>query len=106
MNFGDAIKALREGKMVRRNIHGDFEFIFMQVPSTIPAEVVPKMTSLPQAVKDEFANRFTFSLVRNRGIRYDNQLAFVNADNRISGWSPSVEDAMAEDWMIVDWQTR
>ena len=91
--------------MVRRNTHGDFEFIFMQVPSTIPATVVPNMTSLPQSVKDEFANRFKFSLVRERGIRYDNQLAFVNSTNTIVGWAPSVEDVMAEDWMVVNTPT-
>jgi hypothetical protein len=105
MNFGAAIDALKAGKMVRRSAHGHFEFIFMQVPSTVPAVVVPGMTSLPQAVKDEFANRFDTSATRARGIRYDNQLAFVTADNRISGWAPSVEDVMADDWMIVEWQS-
>ena len=32
-------------------------FIFKQIPSTISKDIVPKMQSLPQAVKDEFDMR-------------------------------------------------
>jgi hypothetical protein len=35
-------------------------------------------------------------------IRYSNQLALVNIDNEISGWSPSSTDTLAEDWTILD----
>lgn len=106
MNFGEAIEALKEGKMVRRSAHGNDEFIFKQEPSNVPAVVVPGMTSLPDSVKAEFANRFNDPGARARGLRYCNQLAFVNAYNVISGWTPSVEDVLAKDWMIVDWSTR
>jgi len=55
MNFGQAIEALKEGKRVQRTgWNGKGLFVFMQVPSTINREIVPKMQSLPQSVKDEF----------------------------------------------------
>ncbi len=102
MNFGKAIEALMEGKMVRRSVHGQHDFIFRQVPSAIPAEVVPKMTSLPQAVKDEFVRRFNDPAMQVVEICYNNQLAFVNASNLITGWAPSIVDVMADDWLIVE----
>jgi hypothetical protein len=30
---------------------------------------------------------------------YENQLAFVDTANRVSSWAPSVEDALANDWL-------
>lgn len=58
MNFGQAIEALKEGKMIQREgWNGKGLFVFMQIPSTITADIIPKMQSLPQSVKDLFANR-------------------------------------------------
>ncbi len=102
MNFEKAIESLMEGKMVKRSIHGEHEFIFRQVPSTIPANVVPVMTSLPQAVKDEFVRRFNDPAMQIDEINYNNQLAFVNSSNLIVGWSPSVCDVFADDWFVVE----
>ena len=47
LNFGEAIQALNEGKMVARQ-GWDNLFVFKQVPSIIDKDVVPKMTSLPE----------------------------------------------------------
>jgi hypothetical protein len=103
LSFGKAIEALKQGKRVqRKGWNGKGLFIFMQVPSEVPMDIVPKMTSLPQAVKDEFEDR------KHRGentpttIKYQNQIALVKPDNEINGWSPSTEDALAEDWIILD----
>ena len=97
--FGEAVKALEAGQMVQREgWNGKGMFVFMQIPSSIQKDIVPKMQSLPQAVKDEFAKRFQDSLVD--AIVYGNQLALVNSRNEISGWSPSTSDALAKDWKL------
>jgi len=100
-SFGQAIDALKSGKMAKRQGHGENTFVFMQVPSTINKEVVPKMTSLPQSVKDEFERRFNDKQLQVCDISYSNQLAIVNSSNLITGYSPSPEDALADDWVIL-----
>ena len=95
VSFGTAITALKAGQMVmREGWNGKGLFVFQQVPSDIGAEIIPNMQSLPQLVKDEFVKR-------GGGIRYRNQLALVNPDNTIQGWSPSTSDALADDWIIL-----
>ena len=103
MNFGQAIEALKEGKKVQRTgWNGKGLFVFMQVPSTINREIVPKMQSLPQSVKDEFERRFNDPNEQIDAIYYDNQLALVNPSNLITGWVASVSDSLANDWVILD----
>ena len=102
MNFGKAIKALQEGKRVARTVWCDTGFVFMQVPSEIKRNIVPKMQSLPQSVKDEFERRFNDSKEQIDAIYYDDQLALVHPSNLITGWSPSVSDSFATDWIVLD----
>ena len=103
MDFGQAIEALKEGKKVQRTgWNGVGLFVFMQVPSTIKRDIVPKMQSLPQSVKDEFERRFNNPNEQIDAIYYDNQLALVNPSNLITGWSPSVSDSLAIDWVVLD----
>lgn len=104
LDFGQAIKALKEGKRVARaGWNGKGLFVFMQVPSIIPMETVPKMQSLPQAVKDEFERRFQSARdIKFATINYKNQLALVSPDNTITSWAPSVSDALEEDWCILN----
>ncbi len=104
VNFGQAISALNDGKRVRR--HGwseEDKFVFRQVPSQVPANIVPKMTSLPQTVKDYFAWTFTEESDNQiDAIYYNNQLALVGLSNTIISWSPSTVDAMSVDWIVLD----
>lgn len=110
VSFGEAIKALKEGKRVcRSGWNGKNLFIFMQVPSRVNLDIVPKMTSLPQSVKNEFQKRLDKSDKETGGgahnhstIDYSNQVALVNPDNTINGWSPSITDALADDWIILE----
>ena len=95
-SFGQAIQALKQGKRVARTgWNGKGMFIFMQVPAAINEEVIPKMQSLPQAVKDEFSKRLG-------GIKYKNQLAMVYPDNTVYGWVASPSDVLENDWCILD----
>ena len=101
MNFGKAIEALKEGKLVQRTgWNGKGLFVFMQVPAQISRDIVPNMQSLPQAVKDEFEKRFSGSAMTDGLIKYNDQLALVNTSNTISGWSPSTNDSLATDWEL------
>ena len=102
MNFAEAIEALKQGKRVQRTSWDQDLFVFMQVPSTINREIVPKMQSLPQSVKDEFIRRFNDSQLQIDAIYYDDQFAIVNQSNLITGWSPSPSDILAIDWVDLD----
>jgi hypothetical protein len=99
--FGQAIEALRAGKMVKRVVHNKDTFIFMQVPSEISKDVVPRMTSLPPSVKNEFERRFSDEKLQVSAIYYNDQLAMVNSSNLIVGWAPLPEDVLATDWEIL-----
>ena len=102
MEFGKAIEAVKAGKLITRSgWNGKGLFVFMQVPSVVSKEIVPKMQSLPQAVKDEFQRRFDSPQEQISDIYYSNQLALVNTSNLITGWAPSTSDALAEDWVIL-----
>ena len=95
-NFGQAIEALKQGKRVaRQGWNGKGMFVFQQIPAEINEEIIPKMQSLPQTVKDEFAKR-------GGNIRYKNQLAMVYPDNTIYGWVASPSDVLENDWCILD----
>lgn len=96
MNFGQAIEALEQGRRVaREGWNGKGLFVFKQIHSVIAEEVIPKMQSLPDSVKAEFARR-------GGSIWYKNQVAIVYPDNTIYGWIPSPSDVFAEDWCVLD----
>lgn len=95
-NFGQAIEALKQGKRITRKGWNNKElFVFMQVPAEIEINIIPKMTSLPESVKEEF-------LIRGHSIKYSNQMAIVNPNNTINGWVASSFDTFAEDWIILN----
>ena len=106
LNFGQAVEAMRNGRMVARDnaTWAAFRkcFVFMQVPSIINKQIVPKMQSLPPSVKAEFFKRFNDPKEQIDEIYYDNQLAIVYPSNLICGYSPSPEDALAIDWYTLD----
>ena len=103
VSFGKAVEALKQGKRVqRKGWNGKGLFIFEQVPSSVPAEIVPKMTSLPQSVKDEFKRRFEGANMTDGSIKYQNQIAMVYPDNNIYGWVASPSDVLEQDWIIMD----
>lgn len=103
VTFAEALEALKKGQMVTRKLwENSGEFVFMQVSSTIQKDIVPKMTSLPNSVKAEFEKRFNNPDLQIDAIYYHNQLAIVGTSNLIAGFSPSVSDFMAEDWLILE----
>lgn len=102
--FGQAVSALNEGKMVaREGWNGKGLKVFRQVPATIDGEIIPKMQSLPDSVKEELVKR-TNEDGSIKPINYSNQLALLNPDNSVNGWAPSVSDTLANDWVIFDYE--
>lgn len=100
MNFGEAIDALQKGELLQRTgWNGKGLFVFMQIPAIIPSHIIPNMQSLPEKVKQEFMNRFQIPWSIQE-IYYSNQLAIVDLNNNIKGWTPSVSDSLADDWVI------
>jgi len=97
LSLSDAVEfGLKKGKMIKRTAWDKDKFVFMQVPSLISVEnVVPKMQSLPQSVKDVFINRSLPNL------HYNNQIALVYPDNRITAWNTSTDDILINDYEIL-----
>ena len=94
LTFGEAIEAIKQGCVAfREGWAGKGLFVFRQVPSEVPVEVIPRMTSLPAVVK-------SIAEMRGTPLRYSNQLAILFPDNTVNGWAPSVSDALASDWSI------
>lgn len=95
LTFNQALTHMKNGlPMQRVGWNGKGMFVFMQVPSNISIDIIPKMQSLPQSVKDIFQARGT-------SISYSNQFAIVHSDNKINGWIPSSSDLLAEDWQTA-----
>jgi hypothetical protein len=93
--FEEARIALENGNIVCRNkFYKTEEVIFRQVPSRIPINVIPNMTSLPQKVKDLLIDKAI-------DIYYDNQLAkLYTKTGYITTYVPTAEDIFANDWII------
>lgn len=104
LNIGQAVEALNNGERLSREGWPNCTevSIFKQVPSIIGKEIVPKMQSLPQSVKDFFEWTFKNEDAQINSIYYDNQVAMILPSNLIVGWNPSVADLFAKDWYIID----
>jgi len=92
--FGEAIEHMRDGGYVRREgWNGTGMYAFKQVPSKVPANIVPKMSSLPQSVKDR---------MQLEGVSpdYQNQMVIVKPDGSIDNWVASSSDTFALDWIL------
>lgn len=110
LTIGDIVEfGINRGLMCRRLSWEIDRFIFRQVPATIDVRnVVPKMQSLPDSVKAEFAVRHNVQLalagddsVDYSQINYTEQIANVDQNNNISNYTPTVSDLLANDWYIV-----
>ena len=97
MKFSEIIEALEQGRVVRRSgWNGKSIVVFKQVPAKIPAEIIPKMQSVPVDAKE-------IILSTAGHIDYTSQCLIYNTvTGRADSWVPSVSDIFADDWAIVD----
>ena len=85
VNFGDAIKALKEGHRVARSgWNGKGMFVYL-----VPANAYPVQTGAARAYFGQDAM-----------VPYNAYMAIKNVDDTVSTWVPSVNDCLAEDWII------
>ena len=86
MDFGDAIKAAKQGKKIARigwNGSGMFAYI-------VPANSYPASTEI---MKDYFKGEL---------VPYRAYWALKTAQEDVAMWSPSGSDSLAEDWVILN----
>lgn len=87
MNFGKAIEALKEGKKVARTgWNGKGMYVYY-----VPAAKYKRCTESAKDLADE-----------NDMVQYNPYFAIKNVNNTVSTWVPSINDCLAEDWMIVE----
>lgn len=111
LNFGQVLEALKEGKRAARyGWNGKGMFIFMRPADELHIEmVVDKVKSLPQSVKDYYAQDITNSAGERIAtdsddvIKFNAYLCMKAADGSIvNGWLASQTDMLADDWDILD----
>ena len=102
MKFSEIIDRFNEGKAVARFSSPAWagKFIVKQIPQTIPAEVVPRMTSLPDHAKAVIGTRGDGS------ISYHDQVLIIEANDDCSksyatSYIPTWEDIFADDWQVL-----
>ena len=85
MNFGKALEALKEGKKVaREGWNGKGMFVYY-----VPTNTYKTVTGV---AKNHFGDSVTINAY----------FSIKNVNDTVSTWVPSVNDCLAEDWVIVD----
>lgn len=98
LSFGEALQAFEAGKCVRRESWVGDKFVVKQIDSDIPAEVVPKMQSLPDSAK-QFIGK-----TANGDIHYRNQCLIVKqypSSTVATNYVPDWNDMFAKDWIVL-----
>lgn len=105
MKFSEILDGLKEGLSYTRQAEGWYgKFIVKQIPQTVPATAVPKMTSLPEPIKmristvgkdDEYLGTIT----------YHDQVLIVTSNDyertTATSYIPTWEDLFADDWVVA-----
>lgn len=104
MTFGEAIEELKKGNLVtRQGWNGKGMFIFQRPADELKLDfVVSTVKSLPQKVKDYYANTFSGYAPfagQEPTVEFTAYLCMKAADGSIvNGWLASQTDMLAEDW--------
>lgn len=108
MTFGEALEAVKQGKLVaREGWNGKNMFIFMRPADSLPVDVViDNVKSLPQAVKNYYVGQFSHTRQeKEKGknlVHFSQYLCMKAADESIvNGWLASQTDMLSEDWTIL-----
>lgn len=98
LNFGDALKALKEGKKVaRKGWNGKGMYLFMRYGEKVIYHYFPEMMNSYMKHVVELGEK-------NEGmVEYLPTICMKTADNKIlNGWLASQTDMLSEDWVIVE----
>ena len=86
-DFGEAIRRLKEGqKVARKGWNGEGMFVYY-----VPANKYKSCTTIGDSIADE-----------NGYVAYEPYFAIKNVKGTVSTWVPSINDCLAEDWVIVE----
>ena len=86
LSFGLAIEALKQGKKVARvGWNGKGMFVYFVPPASYPVQT--------GAAKAHFGE--------GAMVPYNAYMAIKNVNETVSTWVPSVNDCLAEDWMVL-----
>lgn len=98
--FDKALDYLKRGHCVTRKVYAGIDkhlVICKQITADIKGVIVEKMQSLPTSAKD-----LLIKLPGTTEIHYRNQFLAINLDTRTAtSWTPTGDDLLAEDWMLV-----
>ena len=111
-NFGQAIEALKQGKMVsRQGWNWKGMFIFERPADELEVGfIIEKVKSVPQSVKDFFQNNVksglndeTKTYLSTEKVKFGAYLCMYAADGSIvNGWLASQTDMLSNDWCVLD----
>lgn len=86
MDFGKALKALKQGKKVtRKGWNGKGQFVYY-----VSADRYIAKTQVAKEIAD-----------KDGKVQYRAYLALKTAQGDIATWIPSISDCLAEDWEII-----
>ena len=89
LSFGDAVAALKEGlRVAREGWNGKGMFLYYVPENKYPASRNEQATMIGM-FKDDM-------------VPYREYIALKTVDNQVVPWAPSISDALAEDWQIVE----
>lgn len=106
LNFGEALEALKAGRLVSRSgWNGKSMFLFMRPGDVLSKDIVQNAKSLPQSFKNWAFNK-SLSIGHEVGLQeyvFTGYLCMKAADDTIvNGWLASQTDMLSEDWFILD----
>jgi hypothetical protein len=102
VNFGTAIEAVKQGKLIaRKGWNGKGMFVFQRPEDELdPIFVIQKIKTLPA---DFIKTLQGVTFQQNEKIKFTAYLCMKAADNSIvNGWLASQTDILANDWIILD----
>lgn len=111
VTFGVAIEQAKQGKLIsRKGWNGKHMFVFQRPADELSVDfIINKVKSLPQSVKDYYANHVQFTAndkevsKEDALIKFTPYLCMKAADGSIvNGWLASQTDILAEDWFVLE----
>lgn len=96
MTFGEILKELQNGRVVRRADWREELVVFMQIPADIPYDRTWNMQSLPTDMK-------VLLKQHNKGIRYENQFIIYDLIEQTATYYVfDGDDINATDWAVIE----
>lgn len=102
MKFGEALEAVKEGKLIARSgWNGKGMFVFQRPEDWLSTDmIVNKVKSLPDSFK-KYVNDY-YDITETNMIKFCSYLCMKDANgNIVNGWLASQSDMLADDWMVV-----